>query len=383
MDDRYDHCEELRDKQAVANGSLQVSLKLVDDAGPPPGNMKAIILKRSSTTRPLSAVLSDVPVPEIGPGEVLLEMKACGLCGTDIEKLHGEYTSAMPLLGHEAVGVVTTVGEGVEGTKEGDRVFPHHHVPCRECYYCKHGNETVCPQYKTSNIDPGGFSEYIRVPRFNVTQGGVIPIPSRVGFEEAAMVEPVACCVRALDACDVMLGDTVLVVGAGPVGMMHALLLRSMKADVILSDVVKPRLKFAEGASVGSVVDAGKDDVPRFVKEKTGGRGADLAIVASGSPRAIVQALQSVRKGGTACLFGVPVEGKSLDYEVSKIYNAAMTIRSSYGAVEKDVYKAMDIIASRRVDFRPLMTHAFPLSDFERGVQAMVSGEGMKVIVTP
>jgi len=345
--------------------------------------MKAILLKRSLPDGPPKAELSEVPVPIIGQGEVLVEMKACGLCGTDIEKLRGEYKAAMPVVGHEAVGVVSSVGEGVRGLREGDRVFPHHHVPCYACYYCRHGDETVCSQYKVSNLDPGGFSEYMRVPRWNVERGAVLHIPGGVTFDEAALVEPLACCVRALDRCRVSAGDTVLVVGAGPVGMMQALLLGSAKVGIIISDVVKPRLKFAESASVGSVLDAGKQNVPEVVKNETERRGADLAIVASGSQRAVMQAVLSVRKGGTVCLFGVPVEGAVLAYELSKVYNSSISMVPSYGAVETDTAKAMAVIASRHVEFGRLITHRFRLEEFKEGIQMMTSGEAMKVVIAP
>jgi L-iditol 2-dehydrogenase len=344
--------------------------------------MKAVLLKRGGNGA-LRAEVSEVPVPSIGRGELLVEMKACGLCGTDIEKLRGEYTAAMPVVGHEAVGLVSEVGEGVSGLKVGDRIFPHHHVPCYSCYYCNRGDETACPEYKRSNLDPGGFSEYIRVPRWNVERRGVLPLPPDVGFEEGALIEPLACCIRALDECSVKPGDVALVVGAGPIGMMHALLLGPMEVRVMISDVVKSRLKFAEQASVVTALDAGTQTIPDVVRRETEGRGADLVIVASGSQRAVAQAMQSVRKGGTVCLFGVPVEGSVLDYELSKVYNSMITIRASYGAVETETARAISVISRRNADFRRLITHTFPLEEFEKGIQKAVNGDGMKVVITP
>jgi len=344
--------------------------------------LKAVLLKRSPDGA-LKARVSEIPVPAIGRGEVLVEMKACGLCGTDIEKLRGEYTSAMPIIGHEAVGTVSVVGAGVEGLKEGDRVLPHHHVPCYQCYYCRRGDETVCSEYKTSNLDPGGFSEFIRVPAWNVSKGGMLRLPKHMEFEEGALIEPLACCVRAPEKCGARAGDSALVVGAGPAGMMNALLLRSMKAKVVVSDVAESRLQFAKAASVGSVLNAEREDVPGAVREETGGRGADLAIVASGSERAVVQALRSVRKGGIVCLFGIPVGGSAIDYDLSRIYDSTMTITASYGAVESDVARAAGIISNSRPEFRQLITHRFALEEFDKGVEAMVKGQGMKVVITP
>ena len=329
----------------------------------------------------MKAMVSDIPVPSIGPGEVLVGMSACGLCGTDIEKLQGEYTAAMPVIGHEAVGEVVAVGNGVVGIGEGDRVFPHHHVPCHECYYCKHGCETMCNGYKTSNLDPGGFSEFFRVPAWNVSKRGVLCLPSKIGDEEATMIEPVACCIRALAKCGVRADDSVLVVGAGPVGMLHALLLRSMKANIMISDVSEPRLRFAERARVGNVLDASKRDIPEEVKEETVGRGADLAIVASSSQEAITQALKSVRKGGVVCLFGIPSKGTVLEDSVSDLYNSDVSIIPSYGATDTDTANALNLIACRHIEFGSLITHKFRLEEFALGVQAVVSGQAMKVVI--
>lgn len=345
--------------------------------------MKCVLLKNGPEGKGLKAAVSDVEVPSIGEGELLVEMRACGLCGTDIEKLKGEYTAAMPVLGHEAVGVVKRIGGRAGDIGVGDRIFPHHHVPCLSCYYCRKGNETMCDSYRTSNLDPGGFSEYLRVPEWNVSHGGVLRLPDRLSFEEASLIEPVACCMRALERCEVQGDETVLIVGAGPVGIAHALLLTSMRAKVMISDVSEGRLRFAGAASVGTVLDAGKQDVPEEVKARTEGRGADLAIAASGSQRAIVQALRSVRKGGKVCIFGVPPRGSVLEYDISDPYNSEVTILSSYGASDSDTANSLRLVASRRVDFGSLITHRFTIGEFDDAVEAATSGKAMKVVITP
>jgi L-iditol 2-dehydrogenase len=331
----------------------------------------------------LGAKLREAPVPRLRQGDLLVEMKACGLCGTDIEKMRGEYKAAMPVIGHEAVGVVAAKGKGVGGFEVGDRVFPHHHVSCGRCYYCRTGSETMCADYKTSNLDPGGFSELFRVPRWNVSRGGVLRLPRGVGFNEATMVEPVACCLRALGRSGVIEGESALVVGAGPVGMAHALLLRHMKAEVIVSDVSASRRAFARSSKVGTVLDPATEDVPEAVRSQTDGRGADLAMVASGSPRAVVQALKSVRRGGRVCLFGVPPSGAVLEYDLAGLYNQGVAFVSSYGATEAETTRALELVASRHVDFRGLITHVFRLRDFGKGVATASSGLGMKVVIVP
>lgn len=326
--------------------------------------------------------VSEIPIPEVSTGELLVEMKACGLCGTDIEKARGEYTSALPILGHEAVGVVASTGEGVIDVREGDRVYAHHHVPCHECYYCLHENETACKRYRGSNIHPGGFSEFFRVPEWNVSKGGILRLPSHLDFEEASLIEPLGCCVRALDKCKVKEGDTVLVVGAGPIGILHSILLLSKGAKVIISDVSEPRLRFAERSKVECVIDAGRQDVAKEVRERTAGRGADVVIVASGSLKAVLQALKSARMGGRLCLFGVPAKSSVLDYDLSSIYNSEISLVPSYGANDAETATALSLIAADSEKFRSVITHTFPIVEFAKAVETATSGAGMKIIIT-
>jgi L-iditol 2-dehydrogenase len=278
---------------------------------------------------------------------------------------------------------VSALGEGVAGFVIGDRVFPHHHVPCYECELCNAGSETMCEKYRTSNIVPGGFSESFRVPKWNVTKGGVLKLPQSMPFEVASLIEPLACCVRALRRCEVVSGDSVLVVGAGPVGMSHALLLRQMGAGVMLSDVSEARLDFARDAGFTRVFDATRVAVPERVKAETGGLGADVAIVATGSKEAIVQGLRSIRKGGKVCLFGVPAKNSVLSYDISDLYNSEQQIITSYAATEDDTKEALKKIASNSSDFGKLVTHRFPLSRFAEAIEAASTAKAMKVVLTP
>ncbi len=311
----------------------------------------------------------------------MVEMKACGLCGTDLEKMRGEYTASMPVLGHEAVGVVSELGEGVEGFRVGDRVFPHHHVPCYDCYYCRAGNETMCDMYRKSNIVPGAFSESFKVPEWNVSKGGVHKLPDENSFDEGALIEPVACCLRAVRSY-AKWGETALIVGAGPIGLMNALLLEPMEVRVMVSDVVRPRLDFAEKLKLGIVLDASHEDVPKRARAETQGRGVDMTLVASGSRSAILQALASVRKGGRVCLFGVPPKGTVMDYDISMLYNSEQQIVTSYGATDTDTREAMGIITSNP-EFARLVTHRFPIAEFDDAVKAATEGTTVKVVVTP
>lgn len=344
--------------------------------------MRAVLLDTAAKGAVSSAVVSEVPKPRPGVGEILVEMKACGLCGTDVEKIRGHYTASMPVLGHEAVGIIAEVGPEMELFRKGDSVFPHHHVSCGECYYCRHGAQTMCDRYRTSNISPGGFSEYFVVPAWNVQRGGVLKIPANVSFEHAAMIEPVACCLSALRKLRVGPDDSVLVVGAGPVGMSHAIILSSKGARVTVSDVSGPKVAMAEKLGVGRIIDTTKEDVTEAVKKDTAGRGADFVIVATGDLRAITAGLRSVRRGGTVCLFGVPAADSVLDYDISKVFNSEISITTSYGATDDDTKEALGLMSAGRTDFRPLISHRFPVSNFADALDAVVGGRAMKVIVT-
>ena len=345
--------------------------------------MKSIILERSPGRAGGEAVLTEMKTPRPGNGELLVEMKACGLCGTDVEKIRGQYTAAMPVLGHEAVGVVARLGSGVKGFEVGDRVFPHHHVPCHKCFYCRRGSETMCLRYRGSNIVPGGFSEFFIVPAWNVKGRRVLRLPSKVGFKECTMIEPVACCLRALDRCKVHSGESVLIVGAGPVGLAHAIILRAMKSHVMVSDISPERLSFAKKIGIKDALDPREVDVEEAAKRLSGGRGADLAIVASGSPKATVQALKAVRRGGRVCLFGVPVKGSVLDYDFSDVFNSEVSVITSYGATEAETARALSLIGSKKINVSPLLTHRYRLEGFGEALRVAAGGRGMKVVVTP
>jgi len=340
--------------------------------------MKHVLLKSAGDVS-----VEETTPPALNQGDILVEMKACGLCGTDIEKLHGRYVASQPVLGHEASGVVADMGDGVEGFNVGDRVFPHHHVPCYKCHFCRNGSETMCPHYRASNLDPGGFSEYFRVPAWNVKGGGVLKLPSNLSFEEASLIEPAACCMRSINRCDVSEDETVLVVGAGPIGVTHVQLLSLRGPKILVSDINSTRLQFAERSGASAVYDATKIDVPSKVREETGGIGADLVIVASGNAKAMIQALNSVRKGGKICLFGVPAKGTRLDYDFSDIFNSEVSIITSNAATEVETKTTLKLMEEHRLDLLFLITHRFRLDEFEKAVETAKQGNCGKIVITP
>lgn len=334
--------------------------------------MKAIVLENGK------AVLKDVPIPKLEQGDVLVKMKACGLCGTDIEKIYGQYTASQPIIGHEPAGIIAE--STVDWLKEGDRIFAHHHVPCYECYYCKKGSPTMCPYYRKTNIYPGGFAEYFRVPGWNVSRGGIIKLPDSVNFDEASFIEPLATVVRAQRRVSINKDDYVLVVGAGPMGLLHVQMAKvNGAAKVFVSDISEFRNEFA--LKVGADYAFNPKNVIDEVKKLTDGRGVDVSIIASGAPAAILTALQAVRKGGRVLLFGVPYKGTILNYDISDLLNNEISIISSNAAVEEDTREALRLIYERKVNVAKLVTHKFRLEEFDEAVRIAKEGKAVKVII--
>src|SRR5437016_13360298 len=204
------------------------------------------------------AEVKEVPVPRLQPGEVLIKLAAAGICGTDVEKVHGAYGLG-GILGHEVSGTIASVGEGVADLRKSDRVIAHHHVPCYSCHFCQRGDHTMCDLFKKTNFDPGGLAEYFRVLEANVARGAVVRLPPEISFEEGAMIEPTACCVRALNRAEVKPGDNVLVVGLGPTGLTQIQLLRKMSVAVIIgADVHSQRLEIAQKLGANEAIKIGR-----------------------------------------------------------------------------------------------------------------------------
>src|ERR1700689_1311739 len=253
--------------------------------------------------------LETVPVPPIGPGELLLRVHTCGVRGTDLKKIASGSHSAPRIFGHETSGVVAAVGTGVSQFEPGDRVVVFHHIPCRQCYYCRHKTFAQCPTYKkvgcTAGFEPsgGGFAEYVRVMDWIVDQG-TVKIPNGVSFEQACFVEPVNTCMKGIEALRLEPGETVLTIGQGPIGIILSVLARKAGATVITSDLYPERLKIAKSLGLESTIDASQTNVVDRVRELTEGRGADAVILAVGGNGLIRTAMDAARPGGRGLLFG-------------------------------------------------------------------------------
>jgi L-iditol 2-dehydrogenase len=310
-------------------------------------------------------------------------MEASGVCGTDLEKIEGQLGPG-GVLGHEVSGTIERVGDGITGHKPGDRVIAHHHVPCYRCADCSNGNFTLCNEFKKTNIDPCGFAEYFRVPQYNVARGAVIPLPPELAFEEGAMIEPTACCIRAMRKANVHQDDNILVVGLGPTGLTQIQLLRNATTGKIIgSDIIDARLKLGKKLAADETVNALTEDVPAHVR-KIAREGVDLAVVSTGNEKALNQAFSSVRKGGRILLFGAPSHGASYQLNVSDLFSRQITLLSSYSCVEAEMEEAMRFVSERRLDLNSLISDRFKLRDVEKAMEsAKTSKLSIKTIILP
>ena len=327
--------------------------------------------------------VEEMPVPGIGPGELLVRVEASGICGSDVMEWYRVARAPM-VLGHEVAGEVVQVGEGVERFREGDRVVVTHHVPCNACHYCLSGHHTVCDTLRQTRFDPGGFSEYLRVPAINVDRG-VFRLPDGVSFEEASFAEPLACVLRGQLRANAQPGQCVIVLGSGLAGLLHINLARTLGAGRILAtDVVDYRLEAARMFGADVTISA-KDDVPARVREVNDGRLADLVIVCTGAPPALNQALQLVERGGTVLFFAPTEPGVSVSVPVNDVFfqNDA-TLTTTYAAAPANLASALELIGAGSVRVGEMITHRLGLAEAGLGFKLTAEAQSsLKVIVEP
>ncbi len=291
--------------------------------------MKAAVVKGNS-----SIEIKNIEKQSLGPGDILVQMHACGICGSDVEKVFGKYGQPSMRLGHEPAGIITQVGSEISNFSVGDRVFTHHHVACYsdDCHECSHGNETMCERYYKSNLEPCGLADEYIVPEWNVKHGGVIKIPASMSFEEAAMIEPLACCIRAWNKFSHKKNDSVAILGVGPTGIMHALLAKYHGfGKIFCLDLNEFRLNFAKKIET-TTIHPGKTNALEQIKSETANQGVDVVIVSTSSLDALKDAVSFVRRGGTIVMFGVPSKGANVELDMSEIYSKGITIVNSYAA---------------------------------------------------
>ena len=357
-------------------------------AGMFPATMRAVVYRGINDMR-----VETVPVPSIGPGELLVRIATCGICGTDLKKIHFGSHSAPRIFGHEMSGTVVGVGKGVTRFKGGERVVVHHHVPCGECYYCRKGTPAQCPLYKktgvTAGFEPsgGGFAEYIRVMNFVVTNGGVVRIPDGIPFEQAAFVEPVNTVLKGVKMLNLASDDTVLVIGQGPIGLMHAVLASRTGARVLTSDLYPERHAIAAKFGLRDPIHAATESVVERVFASTDGRGADAVILAVGGNALIKTAMDACRPGGKVMLFAQTQRGDAT-FDPGAVCMDEKTLLGSYSSSFGILKEVTDLVFGgyrKGFDLTQLISHRFPL---EQAVAAIdiashPKADSMKIMIEP
>jgi L-iditol 2-dehydrogenase len=326
--------------------------------------------------------VEEVARPHIGRGELLVKVIASGICGSDVMEWY-RIKKAPRILGHEIAGEVVEAGKGVSNFKPGDRVFVTHHVPCNECEHCRSGYHTACDTLHSTNFDPGGFAQYLRVPEINV-RFGTIKLPDEVSFDQGTFVEPLGCVIRSQRFAGVESSDSVLVIGSGISGLLHIRLAKARGvANVFATDINPYRLDFARRSGADIVIDA-REDVAAVVKNANGGKLADKVIVCTTALQAFEQAFASIERTGTLLLFAPTDPDVTIPLPMFHLYFKLVNIVFSYAAVGEDLIEAMELLKSKRVTVDDMITHRFGLTDTQKGFDLVARAEeSMKIIIEP
>ena len=351
-----------------------------------PATMRAAVYRGVNDVR-----VESVPVPEIGPGEVLVKIHTCGICGTDLKKIHTGSHSAPRIFGHEMSGTIVRVGDGVDNFKVADRVMAYHHIPCGECYYCRKQTFAQCETYKkvgcTAGFTPsgGGFAEYIRVIDW-IVRGGLVKIPDGIPFEQAAFIEPVNTCYKAVQLLDLQPDETVLVIGQGPIGILLAALARKTGAAVLTSDLYPERHAIAAKFGLHQPLDAAADIVAA-TKAATEGRGADVALLAVGANALINIAMEAIRPGGRVMLFAQTQHGEA-PFDPAAVCMDEKTLMGSYSssvAINNDVNRLVFEGYGSTFDLTQLISHRFSLEDAVAAIDLASHPQpsSMKIVIQP
>jgi L-iditol 2-dehydrogenase len=353
-----------------------------------PSTMRAVVYRGINDMR-----VENVPVPQIGPGELLVKIATCGICGTDLKKIHTGSHSAPRIFGHEMAGVIVAVGAGISEYGVGDRVMVFHHVPCEECYYCRKGTPAQCPLYKkvgvTAGFEPsgGGFAEYIRVMDFVVRYGGVVRVPNEVPFEQAAFVEPVNTVLKGVKMLDVAPDDTVLVIGQGPIGLMHAVLAGRSGARVLTSDLYPERHAIAARYGLRNPIHAGTENVVERVFAETEGRGADAVVLAVGGTALVRTAMDAARPGGKVMLFAQTQHGE-VTIDPAAVCVDEKTLLGSYSSSFGILDEVTDLVFGgyrNGFDLTQLISHRYPMEEAVEAIEVAShpKPDSMKIMIEP
>lgn len=349
-----------------------------------PATMRAAVYHGKDDVR-----LETVPLPSIAAGELLIRVHTCGICGTDLKKIATGSHSAPRIFGHETTGVVAALGAGVTSFQVGDRVMAFHHIPCGQCYYCRHKVFAQCPVYKkvgcTAGYEPsgGGFSEYVRVMDW-IVERGVVRIPAQVSFEQASFIEPVNTCLKGIETLRLQAGETVVVIGQGPIGIILGSLAKRAGARVITSDLFPQRLRISKAFGLEETVDASQTDLVSRVRELTEGRGADAVILAVGGNRLIRSAMDASRPGGRVLLFAQTVHGEAV-IDPAAVCVDEKTLLGSYSASVDLQEESVNFVFSREMNLEGLISHRFSLEESLEALNlaAHPQADSLKIVIQP
>ena len=326
--------------------------------------------------------VEEIPVPNIDEDEALLKVMASGICGSDVLEWY-RVPKAPRVLGHEATGIIDKVGSKVTGVKVGDRVFVSHHVPCNKCRHCKRGNHTACHTLHTTNYYPGGFAQYIKIPKTNI-DFGIHKLPDIMSFEEGTFIEPLACVSRGQRLANIQKEDSLLIIGSGISGILHVQLAKFKGVEnIIVADINPYRLELAKKFGAHHALNA-KDNLPQKLKGINGEYLADQVIVCTGATSAAMAALDCVENGGTILFFAVPDPTVKLQVPINRFWRNEITMRTSYGAAPNDLEDSLKYLATGRLDVKNMITHRLSLRDAQEGFRLMTeAGQSLKVILEP
>jgi len=362
---------------------LGTAAETLQSLRPIPKTMRAGVFREKGIVR-----VEEVPVPEVGEGEVLIKVAACGICGTDIKKIHHGFIAPPQILGHELAGTVVKVGRGVTKSKPGDRVVSFHHIPCGACFYCERKLFSQCAGYKkvglTAGFDPngGGFAEFVRAMPW-IVERGMIALPADVSFEEATFVEPVNTCLKAVRKARIAENETVLVIGQGPIGVLLMLLAKYEGADVFTSDPMPGRRVASLRFGAKDSLDPAASNLLEEIRNRTDGRGADAVLVAVPSPALVPEALALTRPGGRILLFAHNDPVMQLAFPAAAVGVEEKEILGSYSASVEDQAESAALVFDRKLPVRELISHRFPLAQIEEALElaARPADDTLKVVI--
>ncbi|MFO1462343.1 MAG: alcohol dehydrogenase catalytic domain-containing protein [bacterium] len=337
---------------------------------------------RAAVYHPPSTIqVEELPIPKIGAGEILLKVRACGVCGTDVLKVTRALPKKPVVLGHELVGEVVELGSGVTKFQLGDRVVVAHHVPCGQCHYCRHGNHSMCRHFKETNLDPGGFCEFLRIPAEHVLNTA-FPVPAQLSDDEGLFTEPLSCCVRNVRRAHLLAGDFCVVVGMGSIGLMMVQLLKLIPTQVLALDLFDERLALAKQLGADFVLRGDSPEIAACIAEHTEGRRADLVCFTAGGGKVFQNAFAWVRDGGALNLFA-SLSDRPVEVSLDALYHHEIDVFSSYSPSPQDLVEAHRLLCAGKVKVAPLVTHHVPLERLQESIGWISAQQAMKVIVNP